>query len=129
MATVTKQIRVADADAAWALIGDFGGAMRAFPGMLSDCSVEGDTRTVTFASGNVVQERLIGRDEARRRIAYCVIGGRFMHHNASLAVAREGDGSGMVTWITDMLPDESAAIVDPLMEAGMRAFASVLQSD
>jgi len=129
MASVTKQIRVADADAAWALIRDFGGVVRAFPGMLRDCTVEGDMRTMTFTGGNVVQERLIGLDEARRRIAYGVVGGRFAHHNASLTVAPAADGSGTIIWITDMLPDESAAIVEPLMEAGINALASALQSD
>jgi len=129
MASITKQVRVADTDAAWALIRDFGGAVRTFPGMLRDCTVDGNMRTVTFASGTVLQERLIGLDEKQRRIAYSVIGGRFTHHNASLTVARDADGSGIVTWITDMLPDESAAIVEPLMDAGIKALASALQSD
>ena len=129
MASVTKQIGVSDADAAWALIRDFGGAMRAFPGMLKDCTMQGDIRTVTFASGNVLQERLVGLDEERRRIAYCVVGGRFTHHNASLAVTRAVEGGAVVSWTTDMLPNEAAAIVEPLMEAGMKALAKACQSD
>lgn len=129
MASVTKQARVVDADAAWALIRDFGGATQAFPGMLADCTVEGNLRTVTFVTGNLVQERLVAIDEERRRIAYTVVGGRFTHHNASLAVTRGEDGSGTVTWITDLLPDEGAAIVEPLMEAGLKAFACAVQPD
>ena len=129
MASITKQIGVSDADAAWAPIRDFGGAVRAFPGMLKQCTVEGDVRTVTFANGNVVQERLVGVDEERRRVAYGVVGGRFTHHNASLSVAFMPGGGGVVIWTTDMLPDEAAAIVEPLMEAGLKALAKAVQSD
>jgi len=129
MASIIKRLAVADADAAWALIGDFGGAERAFPGLLTACALEGQTRTATFANGVVVQERLIAVDPAERRLTYHVVGGRFTHHNASWSVTRQPDGSGIATWISDILPDETAAVVEPLMEAGMAALNRVLQRD
>ena len=129
MTSIIKRLAVADVDAAWALISDFGGADRAFPGVLSGCQLADGVRTVTFASGVVVQERLVGVDPAERRLAYHVVGGRFTHHNSAWTVTREPDGGGIATWISDILPDETATIVEPLMDAGMAALDRALQRD
>lgn len=128
MASITMETPVSDAWAAWQAACDFGNAHRAFAGVLTDCTLEDDVRTVTFANGMVVRERLIGIDEGRRRIAYAVVDGPFAHHNASFQIRDNGEGAGAMIWTCDVLPDEAVAMVEPLMQAGIEAFARNLEA-
>ncbi len=122
MATIIKQIELeASADKAWALLRDVGTARAAFPEVLRDSRLDGDVRTVTFANGQVVRERIVTIDDARRRLAYGVIEGRFRHHSASLHVIEAGPQRCRVIWTNDFLPNEAAEIVAPLVELGAAA--------
>jgi carbon monoxide dehydrogenase subunit G len=115
-----------DADAAWAVLSRTDRAHEAFPGVLTACEQDGDSRTVTFANGAVVKERIIDVDPVRRRIAYAVVEGRFTHHSASMQIVEDGDGSRFV-WTSDFLPAEAAAMVGPLMEQGADAFRRTVE--
>jgi Polyketide cyclase / dehydrase and lipid transport len=106
---------------AWELLRDVGAPQRAFPGMLTDARLTGDTRQVTFADGTQVEEAIVGVDDDRRRIAYAVVGGRFRCHASSIEVAADGHTSTL-RWWTDVLPDEAAPRITQLMEAGADAF-------
>ena len=53
---------------------------------------EGDVRVITFGNGMVVREKLVGIDDAARRVAYTVVGGGAAHHNASAQVMVGADG-------------------------------------
>jgi len=122
MATIYRDISVqTSADHAWAALRDFAGAARVFAGVLSDARSERDVRWVTFADGTVIEERLIGSDDARMRLAYTVGGGRFEHHHATLQVVPDTPGRCRVIWISDFKPDERGAVVEPLMDAGCAA--------
>lgn len=118
----------ADADAAWAVLSRTDRAHEAFPGVLTACEQDGDSRTVTFANGAVVKERIVDLDPARRRIAYGVVEGRFIHHSASMQIVEDGEGSRFI-WTSDFLPAEAAAMVGPLMEQGAEAFARTVGAD
>ena len=121
MATIRREAELAiDADRAWAALRNFGGAAQLFAGVLTDCRRSGDTRTVTFANGLVVTERLVTLDDASRRVVYSVLDGPFSLHSASMQIAPRDGGSTFV-WISDFLPDEAAASVAPLVEAGCAA--------
>ena len=129
MASVAEEIQLdASPDDVWAAVRDIGAAhVRLFPGVLAGVEVDGDVRTVTFANGLVVRERVVTLDDGRRRFVYTSVGGRAEHHNASLLVVRAEDGRARVLWSTDVLPDSMAPGVADLMRLGAdamrRAFA------
>jgi hypothetical protein len=85
--------------------------------------MEGDVRTVTFANGIVVRERIIAVDDEHRRIAYSVLGDRFDQHSASMQIVPADQTSCRFVWISDFLPDERAEVVQALVENGLRALA------
>jgi hypothetical protein len=60
---------------------------------------------------------LIDVDDAARRVAYAAVGGFSTHHNASMQVLAEPEGSRLVR-TTDLLPDEAAGRVGALIELG-----------
>lgn len=114
------------AERAWASLRLVGMAHKLFSPVLVDGAMEGNVRTVTFANGLVVSERIIDVNDARRRVAYSVLGDRFEHHSASMQIVPVDQASCRFIWISDFLPDERTALVQPLMEQGSRAFAGNL---
>lgn len=128
MASITKDIPLAvDADTAWAAIRDVGRPHLVFAGVLTDARLEGDDRVVTFANGMVVRERIVDLDDTNRRLAYTVVDGPFTHHHATFTVTAEPDGTSRLTWVSDLLPDEVAPVVEELMDQGAVAAAATLQ--
>ena len=120
MASISKRIPIdADADAVWAALRDVGNAHHVFGPVLTDCRLEDDvTRVVTFAGGSVVRERIVDVDDDARRVAYTVLGGQFAHHHATFVVAAEPDGTSALVWISDVLPDGVAPMVESIMVQG-----------
>ena len=111
------------AEAAWALLRRVELAHEIFAPVLVDGRMDGEIRTVTFANGLVVRERIVDLDEARRRIAYTVLDGLFEHHAASMQIVPVDTETCRFVWITDFLPADKAAMVQPLVEQGSSAFA------
>lgn len=127
MASITKRIPLSvAADTVWAAVRDVAHPHHLFAGVLTDASFDGDTRVVTFTSGAVVRERIVDVDDAARRLAYTVVGGPFLHHQASLTVTEEPDGTSTLTWTTDLLADDLAPMVEGLMEQGALAATATL---
>lgn len=124
MASIRREFVAPAAPAAvWRALRDFGAVhLKLAPGFVSACTLEEDgaVRVVTFAGGLSVRERLVARDDDRRRLAYTVEGGRATHHHATAEVLPEGDGSRFV-WITDLLPDSMAPAIAQMMDAGAAA--------
>ena len=98
MATIRKEIHTtATPSAAWEALRDVGALhSKLVVGFVTATRLEGPNRIVTFANGMEARERIVAVDEARRRVAYSVIGGRFTHHNASAEVLPDGAGSTIV---------------------------------
>lgn len=115
------------AERAWSALREFGNAAQIFAGVLTDASVAGDVRTVTFANGMVAKERLIDLDNDRMRVAYTVLGPPFTHHSASMQIIRQNGQRCRFVWISDFLPNEVAASVAPLVEAGCQAIKRNLE--
>ena len=130
MASITKEILVnANADDVWAVVRDVGAAhKRLFPGILTDCHMDGDARVVTFANGMVVRELIVDIDDNQRRFVYASVGGRTTHHNASLQVFDEGQNQSRVVWITDLLPNEIKSSIQDLVERGSSIMKQTLES-
>ena len=129
MATIWWEEPVAaPADQAWAALRCVEKTHELFAPVLTDSTMEGDIRIVTFANGLVVSERIVTIDELRRRVAYTVLGGTFEHHLASMQILPVDEGSCRFLWISDFLPHARAETVQPLVEQGARALARNIEA-
>ena len=129
MATVRHDFHL-DADPArvWHALRDFGGAERLFPGVVSEARLDGDVRTVRFADGGFVRERLVTRDDDARRLVYGSVDSPIaIHHSAALAVREDPSGGTIVSWTTDVLPDALAGPIHSRVREGADALRRVLE--
>ena len=131
MASIYKEISLdTRPEDVWAALHDYGAVhQRVAPGFVTDCKLEGDSRIVTFANGNVAQERLVTLDETRRRLVYAVVSPRVKQHSASIQVFAEGEGRSRVVWIADVLPNEIGPYIDSQMDLGAVAMQKQFQRD
>jgi carbon monoxide dehydrogenase subunit G len=130
MSTIRKEMPVAAGiDSVWAAFRDVGAVHRLAPGFVTDCRMEegGAARIVTFGNGMVAREVIVDVDDAGRRLAYAVVGGRLTHHNASFEVIDDGPGRCRVVWRADLLPAELKPAVEGMMEQGMLAMQRRLE--
>jgi Polyketide cyclase / dehydrase and lipid transport len=122
MASIYREIAInAEPARVWDAIRDVGAVhMRLAPGFVVDARMEGDVRTVTFADGRVVPERIVGVDDGVRRMAYAAVAvPERKHHNASFQVFANGPNGSRLVWITDVLPDSLATMFADNMEKGL----------
>jgi len=130
MASIRKELNVnASADHVWAAVRDIGQVhTRLAREFVIDTRLDGDSRLVTFANGEVVRERIVDIDDRARRLAYAVVDWRTTHHNASFQVMPDGDGRSRLTWITDLLPDSLADLVGGFVDQGCVAIKRTLET-
>jgi hypothetical protein len=131
VASLRKEFLVdADLDGVWTVLRDFGAVHRLAPGFVTDASLEGDVRVVTFFNGAVARERLIDIDDSEHRLVYSIIESplAMTHHNASAQVLSEGAAKSRFVWEADLLPNEVAPRVDELMQRGCTAMKHALES-
>jgi hypothetical protein len=129
MASIREE-RTLDVDpgTAWAAVRLVGEAHRLFAPVLVDGSLDGDTRTVRFANGMIVQERILAVDDAHRRVAYTALGADgITYHHASMEIDELTPGRCRFVWTTDVLPDQVAGMIAPLMEQGANALKTNLE--
>jgi hypothetical protein len=129
MASIHHELSVqVDADRAWQALRSVGDAHTLFAPVLTDGQLSGDTRTVRFANGMTVRERILDVDDRHRRVAYAVVDGPGMaYHHASMQIVESGAGQCAFIWITDFLPEELRATLVPLIEQGARALKTNLE--
>jgi hypothetical protein len=129
MASVHREIVIErPVDAVWDALADVGALhTRLVPGFVTDCRLEPGARVVTFANGMVARELIVAVDPVARRVAWAVVDGRLTHHNASAQAFAAGDDACRVVWIADFLPDESAADLTAMIEAGLAAMKQALE--
>jgi len=130
MASIRKELIVdASADHVWAALRDIGQVhTRLAREFVIDTRLDGDSRLVTFANGEVIRERIVDIDDRARRLAYAVVDWRTTHHNASFQVTPDGDGRSRLTWVTDLLPDALADLVGGFVEQGCVAIKRTLET-
>ena len=128
MASIYREFEVrASAESAWAAIRDVGAVHeRLARGFVVQTVLEADVRTVTFANGFVVRERIVAIDDEHRRLAYASIGGRASHHNAYLQVFPAGSDRTRIVWVTDLLPDEMKAPIEQMVDSGIKSMQATL---
>ena len=102
---------------------------RVAPGFLTGCRMEDAplARVVSFANGLEARELIVDVDDAARRLAWAIVGGRLSHHNASMQVVAEGAAHARVVWIADLLPDELAPAIAGMIEQGLAAMKKTLE--
>jgi hypothetical protein len=114
----------------WAAVRDYGAVhRRVAPGFVTDCKLDGDSRIVTFANGNVTQERLVTMDDTRMRLVYAVVSPRVKQHSASIQIFADGDSRSRIVWIADVLPNEIGPYIDGQMDLGAAAMRKQFRRD
>jgi hypothetical protein len=132
VASVLRAIAIdTSAETCWAALRDFGALHRRLvPGFVTDCRlVEPDVREVSFSTGAVAKERLVGIDDGAMRLAYTVVDSPMgsTHHNASAQVIPDGHNRCQFVWVTDVLPDELGVRTAALMDSGLQAIKQTLE--
>jgi len=129
MASIHRELEInAPAEDVWDAIRDVGAVYtRLARQFVIDTQLDGDSRLVTFANGEVVRERIVTMDDHARRLVYAVVDWRTTHHNASFQVV-PGDTGCRLVWITDLLPDSLAALVNGFVEQGCVAIRQTLET-
>jgi hypothetical protein len=129
MASIRKEIVVdVGVEPAWAALRRVNAPHTLFAPVLSGAEMQGDVRTVHFADGMVVRERILDVDESHRRVAYAVVDPQGMsYHHASMQLDIAGPGRCVFIWITDFLPAEAAVALQPLIERGAAALKQNLE--
>jgi hypothetical protein len=132
MASVIREAVVAaPAAQVWDAVRDFGGLPeRLARGFVTGLTMTGEgERTITFFTGAVATERLVGVDDGAMRLAYTVTDGplRAAHYNAAVQVTALDPGSCRFSWAIDVLPDELGERVGQLMDAGLAAIVATLE--
>jgi carbon monoxide dehydrogenase subunit G len=135
MASVTRETLIAARpEDVWAALQDFQAVhQRLAAGFVVDSRPDGEgARVVIFFNGAVAREILVAVDDADRRLVYSVVESAlgFTHHNAAARVdpaGADGDATRFV-WTVDLLPDDAAAYVAPLMEQGLEAIRTTLEA-
>ena len=123
MASIRNEVALrASAAQVWDAVRDFGALpTRLVPGFVTDCKLDGDAHVVTFANGLVARELLVDSDDARRRLAYAIVGGRATHYGASVEVVEVDASNSKLVWIIDLLPNELASAIGAMAAQGVAA--------
>lgn len=133
MASVIREVSIeAPAEHCWDLLGDFTTGPQCFaPGyVISSRLTEPGERLVTFATGDVVRERLIALDDQARRIVWAWIGDAVqpIHNNSSMQVFAHGPDCSRLVWIHDVLPDELVTGLAAAMDGGLPVIKQTLEA-
>lgn len=100
---------------------------RLVPGMVTMVERTADVRTVTFANGFVVKERIMAIDDQARCIAYSAVGGNAAYHIATMQVIAQGPDHSKVIWQTRFLPAEIEPFIAPNMKLGAQIMKQHLE--
>jgi hypothetical protein len=123
MASIRNEVPLhASAAEVWDALRDFGAVhQRLVPGFVTDCRLDGDARVVTFVNGLVARELLVDCNDATRRLAYAIVGGRATFYGASVQVLELDTNSSTLVWVIDLLPNELAPAISAMAAQGVAA--------
>jgi carbon monoxide dehydrogenase subunit G len=130
VAHVEKAITIArDPAAVWDAVRDvYHVDTRLVPGLVTRVTRDGEVRTVTFADGYTVNERILSVDEAKRSVTYAAFGGRSTYHRAAMIVTATADGQTRLTWWTDVSPATLVPFIERNMDAGLATMKRHLEA-
>lgn len=116
------------ADRAWAVVTRADLLHHWFPGIVA-CEVAGRRRTITTATGVVLEEDLLTNDPVQRRFQYRISGGLFREHLASIDVLEVDADRCLVTYASDADPATMAIVLGGAMLGALEELARQLESD
>jgi hypothetical protein len=129
MASIRRHVVIdADPDSVWDALRQWDALHeRLAAGFVTGCQRDGTARVVTFASGAVLREEILGCDDEHRRLAWSIVDGPYTHHNGAAEVFAEGDGRARFVWTSDLRPDALAEGTAQAMEQGLAAIKRTLE--
>jgi hypothetical protein len=129
MASIHKEIIIDSApDEVWDAVRDWGALHeRLVPGFVTDTTLDGRDRIVTFFNGAVAREVLVDLDDSRRRLVWSVVDGPFTHHNGCAQVHETPEGRTRFVWVADLLPDSAAPATEEMMRRGIEAVRTAME--
>lgn len=129
MATIIKEIEInRSKETVWDAIRDVGNIhQRLVVGFVTDCKLEGDWRTLTFANGMSLRELIVNVDDKICRHSWSARSEMLEHHNASVQVFSEGPEKCRVIWIADLMPNEVAVPMEGMIQQGLNAMKQTLE--
>jgi hypothetical protein len=81
-----------------------------FPGVVS-CTLEGNLRVITLASGLVMPEEILAIDDLQQRFVYRITSPLYKFHLATIDVIALGENDSLCVYSTTAEPDALALIV------------------
>ena len=125
------------ADAVWQVLSDFGAACQ-YLVMVKTCTVEGQgigaLRTLTYADGSTIVERLEALDDAAYRLSYALLTDTpFRDCLTTVTVYELSPGQCEVAWTASFQPDglpanEAQEMLEGAFELNSRALQHFLES-
>jgi hypothetical protein len=114
-------------DEVWDAVRDYGALHeRLAAGFATDTQLDGDDRIVTFFNGTSVRERLISLSDEDRRLVWTIVDGPWTHHNGSVELHVADGNRTRFVWTTDILPDATVEMTEPMVDQGMEAIRKTL---
>ncbi len=111
LGSLRHEIRIdAPADIVWERVNDAANLHEWFPGMTA-CTLDGNQRIVSLASGAVLPEEILVRDSIERRFQYRITAPIFTYHRGTIDVIDLGDGTCEVIYSTDADPRTMALLI------------------
>jgi hypothetical protein len=111
LASLRHEIRVSTpADVVWGVITRPESIPDWFPGITS-CTVEGNIRVITTASGLEMPEEILTNDPLLRRFAYRITAPMYKFHLGVIDVIAIGENDSLCVYSTTAEPDVLALII------------------
>lgn len=100
----------APAERVWQLAGDATRLHEWFPGIVN-CTVEGNQRMITLASGITLPEEIMLCDNLQRRFQYRITAPMMTYHRGTIDVLDMGDDTCVAVYTTDCDPRTMALVI------------------
>lgn len=117
----------APADTVWQLAGDATRLHEWFPGIV-DCTVEGNQRTITLASGISLPEEILLCDDLQRRFQYRITAPMMTFHRGTIDVLDLGDDTCVAVYTTDCDPRTMALVIGGGTASALDALRARMES-
>ena len=111
VASLRHERRIAaDANTVWEVVRRPESIPQWFPGIVS-CTVEGDLRVITTATGLEIPEEILSIDDALRHFAYRITAAPYTFHLGVIDVIEIATNDSLCVYSTTELPDTLALLI------------------
>ena len=111
MASLRHERRIAaDADTVWDLVRRPESIPEWFPG-INSCTVDGNVRVITTATGLEIPEEILSIDDTLRRFAYRITAAPYTFHLGVIDVIDIAPNDSLCIYSTTAMPDTLALLI------------------